>query len=85
MVKEKNNEYVKFQIVPYIVHKLVQVSVLIWLHLGLPRGQPEAWTLVRGAEPLARANSMITIREKEMHSLAWAVSTTMRENSTPIG
>ena len=38
--KKKKNDYVKFQIVPYTVHKLVQVSVLIWLHLGLPHGQP---------------------------------------------
>ena len=47
--------------------------------------QYKAWTLVRGAASLAHANNMITIREKEMHSLAWAASTTIRENSTPIG
>ena len=36
--------------------------------------------LVRGAVPLASAISVITIRGREIHSLAWTPSITMREN-----
>ena len=36
--------------------------------------------LVSGAVPLASAISVITIRGRKIHSLAWALSITMREN-----
>lgn len=41
--------------------------------------------LVREATPLACANGMIAIRGREVHSLAWAPSTTMKGNLAFVG
>ena len=42
-------------------------------------------TLVKGVAHLARVNSVISIGGREVHNLAWSLSTTMRENSVPVG